>query len=243
MARIFWQSKTIRGAAIAVMGAIAISACGGGGGGGTSLTYAERWVNSLDTQDTQYNYRLVKDPSKQSGYVVVDDGYNYYAIDIYSSRESLYYDRVDYFDNEAIRVTYAGNGYYSDYYGNLYEMTTGTGKDLEKAAAFVEDLKADKIADQLVADYGLSEKRGLQVAKLTLEWSKLKKKRSVTDADADAFSTEILGFSLNDGIKAVKKAQLEGETSDLNALIDRAADENGLSPEQVGDLIRKFAQQ
>lgn len=243
MARIFWNSNTIRGAAIAVIGALAVSACGGGGGGGTSLTYAERWIKDLDAQDTHYSYRLVKDPTKQSGYVVVDDGYHYYAIDIHSSREGLYANRVDYFDHEAVSVNYAGNGYYSDYYGNLYETTTGTGKDLEKAAAFVEDLQADKVADQLVADYGLSEKRGLQVAKLTLEWSKLKKKRSVTDADADAFSTEILGFSLNDGIKAVKKAQLEGETSDLNALIDRAADQNGLSPEQVGDLIRKFAQQ
>lgn len=230
----------VLGTALAI--GVIVVACGGGGGG-TSLTYAQRWVRSLNADDPFSTYTLVKDPTSQKGYIVVSTGTEYRAVYMDGYLSSPYTNYADYFNNESIWVYSSGNGYYKDFWGNLYETTQSSTKDLEKAAALVEELQADKVAETLANDYGLSEKRSLQVARLTMEWNKLSKKRSVTDADADAFSTQVLGFSLSDGIKAVRRAEKEGKKDKLDALIERAAQTNGISPEHVNDLIEKFAKQ
>jgi len=69
-----------------------------------------------------------------------------------------------------------------------------------------------------------------------LEWNKLSSARSVTADDANAFSKELLGFDINSAVEAYKKS-VEGDATDLNTLIDQAAQVNGTTPEHINELM------
>jgi len=88
----------------------------------------------------------------------------------------------------------------------------------------------------LTAKFGLSEERALQVAKLNTSWTKLSKSRALTDADAEAFSKELTGVSItamNNAMKAMK----EGSASEMNAVLEKAAEVNGTTTENMSEIM------
>jgi hypothetical protein len=196
------------------------------------LTPAERFVNNLG-----YSYYLAKDPTASGpGWIVVQhDGY-YYAIDINYYARWNYSSDWSYFWAYAVPVWYAGGGYYEDVYGNLYEKTQGNSKDLLAVTAKVQEAQLGLIADKISADYGLSEERGMELAKMAGEWNELKNSRELTDADADKFSVGALGFKLSDAIKAGK----DGDTKAVDKLIEKAAETNDTTPENIRNIMVKF---
>ena len=60
----------------------------------------------------------------------------------------------------------------------------------------------------------------------------------MTNAEVDSFSTELLGFSLTQGLSAYK-ASIEGDNSGLDALIKQSAAVNGITPEHASGLMTK----
>ncbi len=195
-------------------------------------TAAERFVDHLPA-----GYSLAKDPTYAgAGWIVVSAPDGYYAIDIDSVYRYDYASDYDYFWSEATPVWYAGNGYYEDFWGNLYEKVSGNSKDLLAVSARVEEKMNEIVGTKISADYGLSQERGVEIAKLVGEWNKIKSTRAMTDADADKFSVPVLGFKLTDAINAAKT----GDTETVDSLIEKAADTNDTTPEHVRDLMRKF---
>ena len=53
---------------------------------------------------------------------------------------------------------------------------------------------------------------------------------------AKIFFKEVLGFNVEEGIKAFKKS-IEGESADLDSLIEKAADANETSPEHMKEIL------
>ena len=96
----------------------------------------------------------------------------------------------------------------------------------------------DALAATVAAEFGLSETRSLEVAKIAQAWNSAAGSCAMTDADADVFAQEILGVSISEA-KAAYQSSVEGDTASMNALIDVAADTNGTSPEHVNKLIEK----
>ncbi|MDC0255288.1 hypothetical protein OAK75_10315 [Bacteriovoracales bacterium] len=135
--------------------------------------------------------------------------------------------------------TYSG-GIYSLEEGKEVDMTfsevQGSAKDLEKLAAFKETYQMKKMQDLLTYDFGLSEKRSENVAKLVLNWKRVSKNRAMSNADADAFSKSLIGVNINEATQAFKKS-LEGDKGSFEGLIEKAAEVNGTSPENMKSLL------
>jgi hypothetical protein len=220
---------------VAVLAALSLSACNGG----RSETAAERFVSNLNYDDPFEYYRLAKDPTLQRGYIVVslDDG-TYRAVDITDPDRWVQSD-LKFFWDESFRVWDAGNGYYEDIYGYLYEQTKSVSKDLEKVSAQIEKLRVKDVGEQLAANYGLSESRGIAVAKLLTQYKALKKERALTEADLNSFSTGLLGFSLAKAEQSFKKLQ-QGDANALDSLIEEAASANDTTPENIRQILGQF---
>ncbi|RME18557.1 MAG: hypothetical protein D6797_00150 [Bdellovibrio sp.] len=227
---------------------LSFTACGGGGGGSVStggryMTHAEvaqDFVYRLNV-DAGFDVELVKTNTAYSDYIVVYDWdlgtYDAYYIGDYVPGENVIsylnlYDSSFYYDLDPI-----GGGYYQDYYtGVVFEkVQNGSSKNLMQMAAIKEMVQIDKAAKTLEAEYGLSKDRSREVAQLAVQIANAPK-GSLTDEDYDNFAKEILGSSITEFQEAIKKS-MEGDKSDLDSLLEVAADVNGVSPEAVDQIV------
>jgi hypothetical protein len=230
-----------------LLNASIFTGCSGGGSDDGYLPDADQFVEDLNYY-YGYSYddfTLIKRHGEEAYsycvvYDYVTDQYIAYNLDIYYPGMHL----DDYFDAATVDdvigdLTDLGDGnYYSWDYDVVFEETSASSKDLEKVGAFMEEKKLTDMGEKLSAEFGLSEERGIQIAKLANQWGTLKKKRSLTKADANNFSKELLGVSLTDAADAYKKS-LEGDKTDLNDLFDKAAEVNGTSPERMNKIFEK----
>jgi len=220
----------------------------------------QSFIDLLNSQSAYDSYfTLVKHPNQTAteGFVVVysaDTGYVAYDIANYQVGDSWYtyssysqYQEVyiyDWYTDVYGEVFYVGGAYANDYWGTyagefVFEQKEESFKDLEKLGALKAAYKTAKLGESLASNFGLSEERAQKVAKLVVEWDRTAKSRSLTDADANSFSKELLGVNINDATAAYKKLT-EGDSSDYNSLIDVAAETNGTSPEHMNAIINDF---
>ncbi|HVK61736.1 MAG TPA: hypothetical protein VM432_09310 [Bdellovibrionales bacterium] len=224
-----------------------LTACGGGGGGSTSTggvyyTHEQLAQAFVDRAygDAGIDAKLVKTNTLQYNYIVVYD-YDYGTYDAYwiggynvgenvsdfisRNNSKMYYD-----------LDYAGGNVYEDYYtGTQFEETTGTSKDLAKVAAIKQQLQIKKSAEKLKAEFGFSEKRSTEIARLAAKLSSAPK-ASMTDKDYDGFAKEIMGSTFTQLKSALNKSS-QGNSADLNALVDQAAKVNGVGPEHMNQVL------
>ena len=223
----------------------------------------DRVQSFIDLLNSQYPYDsyfyLVKHPSQSAteGFVVVysdDTGYVAYDIANYRVGDSWYsYSQsadfqevyIDYtYSDSWGEVFYVGDAFYNDFWGGyagefVFERSQDAFKDLEKVAAIKESYKVSKLGESFVSDFGLSEQRANKVAKMVVQWEKLGKARQLTDADANAFSKEMIGVDIAKAEQAYKEL-LAGDDSEMKSLVGEAAKVNGTSPEHMNALINQF---
>jgi len=116
----------------------------------------------------------------------------------------------------------------------LFSETSQAGKDLELMGARVEESNANQLGERLAAQYGLSEERGQEVAKTMAVYNKLITKRALTASEKNQFSNSLLGVDYN----AAERAVMSGDADDFDALMERAAEVNGTSPEAMTAIIK-----
>jgi hypothetical protein len=236
---------------LTTLSTLVLVGCHGGSHDGGSYTpaptkfeLAEDFVDNLTFDPAAFgSFFLEKTYTYQGGgWIVVeaDDGYDY-AVDIYSYIRDAYAYDLDYFDDYAIDVWYAGAGYWEDIDGNLFEEGTGSEKDLEKVAAQMEKLQVEAVGEGIAAKFGLSVERGQEMARIAQNWKKASATRTMTDADADALSSELFGFDLTAGLKAIEGLK-SGDSESLNNLIEKAAEVNGVTPEHLNQVLTTIMQ-
>ena len=222
--------------------------CGGGstgggtGGGTTYYTHSELAAKFVDYawDDASLDLSLAKTTTLQNNYIVVYD-YDYDTYDAYyigawtptqdvGSYIDLYSDMM-YYD-----LDYLGGNLYEDWYtGVQFEEGSATSKDLAKLAAFRQHIQLKKATSNIQAQFGLSEERSQSVAKLAVQLAKTPK-ASMTTQDYDNFSQELLGSSITEFQKATKQS-FEGDSSKLQDLMSKAAQVNGVGPEQMSKIM------
>ena len=235
--------------------AISVVACSGGGGsgsggggiggGGSFYTHAEIaqiFVDDLNLE-ADFDVTLVKSYTLQTDYIVLYDPlydtYDAILLDNYDpnfdNAADYYYDNIDwaYLD----LISYSDNTYEDPISGIVFEKVQASAKDLAKITAIAEASKLKKTAEFLSAEFGLSLDRGKELASLTAHWKKASKK-GMTQAEVDGFATEVLGFSLSDGLSAYSDS-LNGDMTSLNGLVEQAAEFNGITPEHANQLMTK----
>ncbi len=183
-------------------------------------------VNYVDTLSNNFYYDLRRIPGH---WITVEDYGSYY--DYYTGQ----YEFGWHWEDEYVPTRYRDRRT-----GLLFEKVQATGKDLEKIAAFKEGLQIKNSADLLAGEFGLSQSRAKEVARLAVQWDK--NQDSMTDADHDAFSTEVLGVSITDAKEAFKKS-LEGDSKSLEAVIEQAAATNDIAPEDMQEIFSGFLAQ
>jgi hypothetical protein len=213
---------------------------------------AANFLAELQEANPSLDYDIVKFGKDNANYVVLSYDGTYAAIDISqytTGTDALTYifSGVGVYDN----LTANGDGTYSCVAGTctgvsgptsstmVFENTTSSVKDLEKAAAFIEAHKVESLASSLSAQFGLSEERATTVAKLASSFEKLSKSRALTNADADAFSKELAGVSIAE-MESAYKSMTEGSTSELNAVLEIAAEVNGTTSENMAVIMNKL---
>lgn len=249
-----------------VLSLVVLAACSGGGSSSSGSSGGDIYVgpSTVDSfvtllEDTYGgDFVLVKDPDETytEGFAVVwdEDMGAYYSYDLANyqagdnwSEYMAYteYDPVvihDWYVDSWGDTVYVGDAYdYNGYYQGefLFEETEMTGKDLEKIGALQEAYNTSKIADALSAEYGLSEERGVRIAKMAGEWKKLSGSRAMTDADAGAFTKELIGVELSE-VQTVMKKYVEGDTESFDSFVDAAAEVNEISPEHMKSIVNAF---
>ena len=228
------------------LGMCALTACGGGGGSGgyyyDHSQLATEFVNHAYT-DAGVNLTLVKTNTFQNGYIVVDNYGTFEAY--YIDGWSVGVDISNYVNSGAANIysglDYIGANQYQDpYTGIVFEETTGSSKDLEKLAALKEEFNVQASAEHIKNQFGLSVERSHQVARLAVQL-KNTPKASMTDADYDNFSKELIGSSIT-SVKAALQKQSQGDATDLNSLIAKAAQTNGVGPEHMSKIVNDLFQ-
>ena len=210
--------------------------------------------------DPEFEVEVIKANTKVQNYVVIYDPYtdSYDAINLGNYDPQLdnatdyYFNSIDsnFFDLDVNPGYYdeymSGGTVYSDWIsqsyrdrtsGLVFEKTSATPKDLAKVAALKEVAVINKKANFLSSEFGLSLNRGKEVARLVNYWKKASKK-GMTDNEYNAFSTELLGFSITAG-KVALKAALTGDNQALDVLVQNAAETNSISPEHASKLMTK----
>ena len=133
-------------------------------------------------------------------------------------------------------VTHTETIYTDTNSGLVFEVGDQSSKDLEATSAAIESASTEVVKDTLINSYGLSEDRAQEVANLTSTWQNMAKSRALTKKDLVEFQSHVLGTDLATVMAAARKSA-EGDSKDFNRLIKKAADLNGISPEQAKKII------
>ncbi|MDH5580542.1 MAG: hypothetical protein OEY33_01425 [Bdellovibrionales bacterium] len=208
---------------------------------GCKGTAAERFVNGINAESANL-VTLVKDPTRVSGYIILKEGDTFYALKhtrYWFWGNSDRYSKYEYYLAKRFEVDYVGDGYYRGPLGRLYEETSASSKDLEFAGAVTEEIKINNMAEKIQTQFGFSTERSLEVAELTSHWNKLSKSRAMTQADKDLFAQKLLGVNYN----KVESALSDIEVADMSSteeILENAAQVNGVSREQMRELIEEY---
>ena len=164
------------------------------------------------------------------------DGY-----DGYDEIEGSYYvtlwEEVEYTEYETV-VTYhdVSVNDYNGTNGVVFEEGQSTTKDLETMASNIEGKDAADLALDIESKFGLSSDRSLKVASLQLAYNKLSSKRSLTSKDQDIFSKQLIGTDYKTA-KSALEGHIQGDSADMDNVLDQAAELNGTSPEHMTELL------
>jgi hypothetical protein len=247
---------------------LALVACGGGGGNGDGapslgLTHnqlADLFVTALNSTGA-YDVSLAKSSTLHDNFIVIYDYdlQEYDAVNISGwtpgTDPAVYVDgsyAIAYYDLDVLPAHYEYDydvfgdlvstwipTRYQDYYtGYVFEKTGTTSKDLLKLSALAEEEVVGNRAEAVATKFGLSVDRSKEVVRLAMAWKKAGGK-DLTAKDQDSFSQEMLGFSITEAKSAVKQ-NLAGDTAALDSLVEKAAETNETTPENVRQIISTY---
>lgn len=121
----------------------------------------------------------------------------------------------------------------------LLSETSLTNKDTMKKQAVVEQYLVLEMAKQVRGKFGLSDERSLKIAKAANHFRKQSSRRALTSEDTDAYASEIIGSDFRD-IEDAYKRTLGGEITAFQSVLERAAEKNDTTPEQISVILTKY---
>jgi flagellar biosynthesis/type III secretory pathway protein FliH len=121
----------------------------------------------------------------------------------------------------------------------LFSETSLTNKDTLKRAAVTEQYLVVEMAKQVKGKFGLSADRSLKVAKAANHFRKQASSRALTAEDTNAYASEIIGSDFRSISKAYEKT-LQGDLTAFDSVLDRAAEKNGTSPENIAIMLTQY---
>ena len=238
-----------------VLGCLGLASCGTDGTNGTDGTDGkDAPINILD-KAADFNKRNNSSSTTVAHTVVkAMTGIDNFVVFGNSSGDFYVYDLTNYDIKTGIRFEFVGtatvysdNFYeitthssgYESYNGMILEETSSTTKDLESMGVNLESFANVELASNLEENYGLSAERAQSVAKITSSFQKIQNKRALTAKEMNIYTQKVLGVDYTAGKKALE-AHIQGDSSEMDALIEKAAEMNNIDPEAVGEMVGEF---
>lgn len=170
----------------------------------------------------------------ESGYWV-DDGYweqeaGSWEWDAYAS--SYQVDEGNYGVTTYSNTWFTGGGF-------TFEENSTASMDLEKVLGLEETQTKEAISNNLSAKYGLSEDRSLEIATMYTQFNQLGSMRELSEAEKKEFEVGTFGSTIEEFEDAFKD-QIGGNNSKISTLVEKAAELNGLSPENTNQIISEL---
>jgi len=207
-------------------------------GAGSDLVVSIMNVTSHDETKLGYTYETQYIEHEDREYISDDEAWDY-GYDGYDYLNDSYYISY-YWDEEVVtEIPYFYDVEVSDYHGSnglVFEEANSDKKDLEKIAAEMEGQEVSKAADSLIAKFGLSQERAIEVAKLQNAYSKISSKRSLTRKDQDTLTKQLVGTNYASA-QAALEDHLNGDSAKMEELLDKAAEINGTTPEHMTEIL------
>lgn len=114
----------------------------------------------------------------------------------------------------------------------LLSSSSGMTVDTMKKKAILNKYVVGAMKNQLIQKYGLSEKRSLQIAKLANHMIDASKTGEMNVATVNRFSKKVLGSDFQE-MQDAYKSSLQGNLEEMNALVQKAAALNEITPEHT----------
>jgi hypothetical protein len=111
--------------------------------------------------------------------------------------------------------------------------------DLEKLGALKEQHYLNAMKNQLEVRFQLTSDSATRIATIAHQFNKLSGSRELTSEDASSFTKNLIGFDMHQIETAVKKS-MQGQSSDLDSLLESAAKNVGTSPEKFNSMITEI---
>ncbi len=121
----------------------------------------------------------------------------------------------------------------------LLSETGSTSKDTLKNAAIVEQYLVVEMAKQVQTKFGLSSERSFKVAKAANHFRKYSSVRALTTDDTNAYAEEMIGVSFKE-MESAYKSSKKGNVTELNSVLEKAAEKNGVSVEKATAMMTKL---
>ena len=182
------------------------------------------------------SFRYVKRSERHPSYIILEENDRFYAMKYsayyhFGRRDD--YTHYEYYQKRKFEVTDQGNGEYKSTI-RIFEESSSEGKDLEKMAALEEKRDHEKLVSSLIENYGLSEKRSHNVARLIGNWERIQNSRHMTSNDQDIFLKKVTGSDKSAWEKALK------DKVGVEDLVEKASLVNNISPEQFKEILKDF---
>lgn len=123
--------------------------------------------------------------------------------------------------------------------GTASNETSDEGHDLIDTVSLHEEAEITEAGKNFAKTYGLSEDRGIHIARTIDSWEALSRKRSRTEADIADFSVRLYGVKVADAQNALDAAA-KGDLSRVDAMNAQVAQHWGTSPETSKKILKKW---
>jgi len=105
-----------------------------------------------------------------------------------------------------------------------------------KLIALKEQHYLNAMSSQLQTRFGLTHTSAQRMATVAHQFNQVAGSRDLTEADASAFTKELVGFDMGQIATAVVQSK-KGDSEMLNALLEKASKKVGTSPEDFNNMI------
>lgn len=123
--------------------------------------------------------------------------------------------------------------------GTAASESSDEGRDLIDTVSIHEEAQITEAGRNFAKTYGLSEDKGIHIARTIDSWEALSRKRSRTESDVADFSMRLYGVKVTDTQKALNAA-VKGDVSGVEAMNQQVAQYWGTTPETSKKILKKW---
>lgn len=118
----------------------------------------------------------------------------------------------------------------------LLSATAASVSDSLTKKAMLDNYLINSVKNQLIQNFGLNEKRSLLISKLSSQMITAQKTGETSITKLNNFSKSVLGTTMDSVQKAFKQS-IQGDSVELNKIIEKAAQLNEITPEHTTKIM------